>query len=275
MGKHWIIAISINQYQWLESIPSAANDVAAFLQCLTHATPVGEIYQFSDVAGAIVVDGGAVLSGAPTVANIKQFLQLRFSTPFLEPEDTLWFFFSGHGLQCANRDYLMCADSDPLQVEATAIAIDDWVSCFQRSGTPQIVLLLDACRTPTQPFGQGFGTDPEGVITMFASDFGQLSQTLPDLAQGAFTAALCRGLMAAEAKQLHNLQQLSEHIQADLLNLVAQAGLPPQTLRLQMPSDVAIATISLPAIKTPFSDLPPLLLAKMRAEEVQMKMTYW
>ena len=51
-------------------------------------------------------------------------LRQLFDKPFMEAGDNFWFFFSGHGIRYADRDYLMPCDGDPEDIENTAIAIN-------------------------------------------------------------------------------------------------------------------------------------------------------
>ncbi len=59
-----------------------------------------------------------------TYGNLRRFLRTNFENPLLGPGDNLWFFFAGDGCGEADRDYIMLLDSDPGNVEHTAIAVD-------------------------------------------------------------------------------------------------------------------------------------------------------
>lgn len=275
MGKHWVIAIGINQYQWLPQLPYAANDTNAFSSWFRNSLSIGRVYHLADICSEVIVDGGAALPGQPTYANIKQFLQLRFSTPFLEPDDVLWFLFSGHGLQFVDRDYLMCADSEPMQAEQTAIAINDLVSCLKRGGTEKIVLLLDACHSQVQPFGQGFGTDPEDVIAIFGSHFGQMSQQIDQIQQGVFTYALLESLRSLNSTRTDHLEELYSALCNQMTYLCEKYALTPQTPRLRVPSSLVPASISTPQFDDRSIEILAPLLAKQRMEELTLKSMPW
>ncbi|MFN6539109.1 MAG: caspase family protein [Nostoc sp. EkiNYC01] len=60
--------------------------------------------------------------------------------------DNFWFFFSGHGIRYADRDYLMPCDDDPEDIENTVIAINFVTERLRRCGADNVVLILDACR---------------------------------------------------------------------------------------------------------------------------------
>lgn len=248
MANHWAIAVGINQYLQMKSLPYAKQDAAAVRDALLQASTVQQTYYFADDSQNITLEEGITILTQPTFSNLKQFLQVRFANPFLTPEDTLWFFFSGHGLHYANRDYLMPSDADPDDAEHTAIAVEDLVECLRRCGTNKIVLVLDACRTETQKFGQGFGTDPEGVITLFASDYNQLSQSVPVLEQGAFTAALLEGLQSLSRYKNANLEHLYLYVRDRLPKLSLQHGQPIQIPRLRQDSALSSEAIAAPRV---------------------------
>ncbi|MBF2026329.1 MAG: caspase family protein [Oscillatoriales cyanobacterium C42_A2020_001] len=250
MASHWAIAVGINHYLQMESLPYAKQDANAVRNALLQSSTVQQVCYFADDSQNMTLDEGITILTHPTFSNLKQFLQVRFANPFLSPEDTLWFFFSGHGLHYANRDYLLPSDADPENPENTAIAVENLVECLRRCGTSKIVLLIDACHTKTQKFGQGFGTDPEGVITLFASDYNQLSQSIPALQQGAFTVALLEGFQSLSRYKNANLEHLYLYLRDRLPKLSLQHGQPIQIPRLRQDLALSPETISIPRVAT-------------------------
>ncbi|MDX2240096.1 MAG: caspase family protein [Leptolyngbyaceae cyanobacterium bins.302] len=275
MASFWAIAVGIHQYQTLNPLPYAELDAKVFSQRLRFAAGVTQVYCLTDTSPDLILDGGACLSSSPTLANLKQFLQLRFSTPFLEPEDTLCFFFSGHGLQFAHQDYLMCADSDPTCAASTAIAVEDLVTCLRRSGTANIMLLLDACHTDFQKFGQGFGTDPKNVITLFSADFHQTSNAIPALRQGAFTHALLEGWQTLSQFENQHWGHLYQDLHDRLPDLNRRYHQSPQVPRLKVDPPLAIEAIPLPNLTATPTELPAPLVAQQLMQETTMKLSYW
>lgn len=247
MSNHWAIAIGVNQYLQMEPLSYAGQDAAAVHDLLLQSSAVEQIYYFSDDSAAVTLDGVEIAT-QPTLSNLKHFLQVRFAAPFLNPEDTLWFFFSGHGLQYANRDYLMPSDADPENAAETAIAIEDLVGCLRRSGTDNIVLMLDACRTDQQKFGQGFGADPENVVALFATNYNQASQAIPQVQQGAFTYALVEGIQLLGRYKNPNLEHLYLYLRDRLPKLNVQYLQPTQTPRLRNEPARSLETIAIPRV---------------------------
>jgi uncharacterized caspase-like protein len=231
MASRWAIAIGIHQYARMVPLPYAKVDATAVRNFLLREAKFDQVYYFAAGAPAAIVDGGVMLATEPTLANLQRFLEVRFALPFLNPEDILWFFFSGHGLHFGNRDYLLPSDAEPEVAETTAIAIDDLVHYLKRSGTANIVLFLDACHTEEQKFGQGFGTDPEGVTTIFATAFNQTSQAIAALNQGAFTYALLGGFHLSRYYG-GSLRHLYNYLYERLPQLTLRYGDRPQFPRL-------------------------------------------
>ncbi|MDX2228142.1 MAG: caspase family protein [Leptolyngbyaceae cyanobacterium bins.349] len=264
MARLWAIAVGVHRYQALQPLPHAEQDANMFSQRLRVAASVAQVYCFADQAPDLILDGGASLSSQPTFTNLTQFLQLRFSTPFLEPDDILCFLFSGHGLQFANQDYLMFLDSDPACADQTALSVDDLVFCLKRSGTANIVLLLDACHTEYQQFGQGFGTDPKDVITIFGANYGQCSRVIPNLQQGSFTQALLEGWRSLSHFDQKHWGHLYHYIRVRLPTLNRQFGQPHQAPRLRVDPPLVIESIPLPKLREEIVEPSTPLITKQR-----------
>lgn len=250
MASRWAITIGIHQYHRMVPLPYAKADATAVRNFLLQDGKFDQVYYFADDAPTAIVDEGVRLPTEPTFANLKRFLEVRFALPFLNPEDTLWFFFSGHGLHFGNRDYLLPSDAEPETAETTAIAIDDLAHCLKRSGTDQIVLFLDACHTEEQKFGQGFGTDPDGVTTIFATAFHQTSQAIATLKHGAFTYALLGGFHLSR-RYGGSLRHLYNYLYERLPQLTLRYGDRPQFPRLRANSALPPEAIQMPFPRKP------------------------
>jgi hypothetical protein len=255
MGSHWAIAVGISQYNYIESLRYAHQDAESIRNFLSQHTAFEQVYYFSDTSPDATLNEGVTIPTKPTLANLKRFLQIRFATPFLKPEDTLWFFFSGHGLHYANQDYLLPLDADPENAEAGAIPVDDLAECLKRSGTNRVVLILDACHTQEQKFGQGFGTDPIGVTTLFGSSFNQTSSEVEALEHGSFTYALLTGLEYLVSYRNVTLEHLVLYLSDLLPKLNHQYGKPPQSPRIHAEAPFAPDIIPIP----PTASRKPLL----------------
>jgi Caspase domain len=247
MASHWAIVIGVSEYIGMEPLPYAKRDAHAMQKFFTEDVKFDQVFYFTDESPDITLAEGITLSTQPTFTDLKYFFQTRFATPFLQPDDTLWLFFSGHGWHYGNQDYLLPSDANPEQPESTAIAIDDIADCLKNSGTERIVMLLDACHTKEQQFGQGFGTDPEGVITLFATDYNQIAAEVPPLLGiGMFTYVLLEGLRALTDFRNANLDHLYLYLRDRLPKLTHQYNLPTQSVRLHSDPSFSLAAIAIP-----------------------------
>jgi hypothetical protein len=247
MGRHWAIAVGISQYSYIESLQYAHRDAESIRNFLTQHSAFEQVYYFSDNSPDVTLNEGVTIPTQPTLANLKRFFQIRFATPFLKPEDTLWFFFSGHGLHYANRDYLLPSDANPENAETSAIPIEDLADHLKRSGTNRIVLIVDACHTREQKFGQGFGTDPIGVTTLFGASFNQTSYEIEALEHGSFAYALLTGLEYLVNYRNVTLEHLVLYLSDLLPKLNHQYGKPPQAPRVHAEAPFAPDIIPIPA----------------------------
>jgi formylglycine-generating enzyme required for sulfatase activity len=194
MAKNWAITIGVNQYDYLQHLNYAKRDAQLMHDFLGNEASFEKVFFFSDDSPDI-----AGKSTRPNRANLRHFLRTRFEKPFMEAGDNFWFFFSGHGMRNADRDYLMPSDGNPGDVVDTAIPINFISERLRRCGADNVVLILDACRNQgTRGEGLGRQTAEEarqtGVISIFSCSPNEYSYEIEALQQGAFTSALLEGL---------------------------------------------------------------------------------
>ncbi|XGV97756.1 MAG: caspase domain-containing protein [Leptolyngbya sp. BL-A-14] len=256
MAKKWAIVIGISQYHILQPLRYAERDAQAIRDFLVREAKFDQVYFLTDRSPKIVLEGVSI-STQPTVANLKRFLELRFAAPFLKQGDTLWFFFSGYGLQYASADYLLPSDVDPEAIETTGLTLDALADCLSRSGTAHTVLFLDACRTEEQKFGQGFGTDPSGVVSLFSTALGETTQELEAVQLGAFTHVMLEGLRLKCSKPDSTIVQLFQYVCDRLPQINLSYSKPAQTPRLSAHSAIAPEAIRLPHLPLRASSPPP------------------
>ncbi|MEH2337074.1 SUMF1/EgtB/PvdO family nonheme iron enzyme [Nostoc sp.] len=195
MAKNWAIAIGINQYDYLQPLNYAKRDALLMQEFLSNEAGFERIFFFSDDSPEL-----AGKSTRPTRTNLLRVLRQLFDNPFMGAGDNFWFFFSGHGIRYADRDYLMPCDGDPEDIESTAIAINFVTERLRRCGADNVVLILDACRNEGKKTGEGIGRQTaeearqQGVISIFSCIPQEYSYEIEALQQGAFTTALLEGL---------------------------------------------------------------------------------
>ena len=194
MAKNCAVVIGINEYNRIQRLNYAKTDAEKMRDYFLHNLGVKSelLYFFSDNSPP----DGHGLDTKPTYGNLISFLGDRFAKPFLNPEDTLWFYFSGHGIPHEGRDYLLPIDGNPRTVPNLAIPITDITDRLRRSGADNVVLFIDACRsTGERSAGLGIGEEKQqGVITFFSCSPSQVSYEIEEIQQGAFTHVLLNGL---------------------------------------------------------------------------------
>ncbi|MGK7894189.1 MAG: SUMF1/EgtB/PvdO family nonheme iron enzyme, partial [Xenococcus sp. (in: cyanobacteria)] len=158
----------------------------------------------------------------------RRFLRAQFENierPLLKSGDNLWFFFAGHGLRHRDKDYLMLCDSDPGDVEHTAIAVEYVTERLRRSGADNVVLFLDACRDEGSRGGVGIGREQhQGVITFYSCTANQKSWEFDQLQHGSFTYALLEGLRIQGEANCATVERLNQHLRYYVPRLNSRYG---------------------------------------------------
>ncbi|MFN6539926.1 MAG: SUMF1/EgtB/PvdO family nonheme iron enzyme [Nostoc sp. EkiNYC01] len=212
MAKNWAIAIGINQYYNLQHLNYAKLDAEAMRDWFEKEVRFDRVFLFTEDSPSIPTS--PPIPTQPTYGNLRRFLRANFEKPLLAPGDNLWFFFAGHGCREADRDYLMLIDSDPGDVEHTAIPVDYVTQRLRRSGADNVVLFLDACRDEGSRRGEGIGEEHQGVVTFYSCSPSQRSYEIEQLQHGSFTQALLDGLRIAGAGNCATVERLDKYLQS-------------------------------------------------------------
>ncbi|MDZ7959873.1 MAG: SUMF1/EgtB/PvdO family nonheme iron enzyme [Aulosira sp. DedQUE10] len=212
MTKNWAVAIGINQYNNLQHLNYAKLDAEAMRDWFGKEARFDQVFLFTDDSPAIATN--PPIPTQPTYGNLRRFLRANFEQPLLAPGDNLWFFFAGHGCREGDRDYLMLIDSDPGDVEHTAIPVEFVTQRLRRSGADNVVLFLDACRDEGSRLGKGIGEEHQGVVTFYSCSPSQKSYEIEQLQHGSFTQALLEGLRIAGAGNCATVERLDRYLQS-------------------------------------------------------------
>jgi formylglycine-generating enzyme required for sulfatase activity/uncharacterized caspase-like protein len=232
MGKNWALTIGINQYYNLQDLNYAKRDAELVRHFFLNEAGFEEVFFFSDDSPEIIPYSGKPIPTQPTFGNLRRFLRAQFEERLMAPGDNFWFFFSGHGMRFADRDYLMPCDADPEDVEHTAISINYVTDRLRRSGADNVVLILDACRNQGQKDGRGVGDEEHpGVITIFSCSANEKSYEIEDenYQQGSFTYALLEGLRLQGEANCATVERLYQHLRHRVPEINRWYGKPQQT----------------------------------------------
>ncbi len=119
------------------------------------------------------------------------------------------FYFAGHGVQFAWRNYLLPTDARVSRMEelqASGVDVNSVIESIARAANPMNVIILDACRE--NPFGRDFRVEqkglsqldaPPGTLLAFATSPGNVASD-GDGANGLYTENLLREIKVPEAK---------------------------------------------------------------------------
>ncbi|MEH2293688.1 caspase family protein [Nostoc sp.] len=207
MANYWAIAIGINQYQLFQPLSCAQADAEALEDFLV--TEAGFIPKHC----LLMTDTSPPIgdrSTYPTKENILLLLEDLAATSW-QPEDYLWLFFSGYGVNYKGKDYLMPAEGNPELVQETGIELRSLMQSLQLADL-NVLLLLDINRA--------FGTQADAPVgeetielvqelqlaTILSCQPEQFSHESSELGHGFFTAALLEALRSGNGSNLADLE---------------------------------------------------------------------
>ena len=236
MGKNWAISIGINKYDNLQALNFAKRDAEEMAAWFREEAKFDQVFLFTENSPGI--NTSPPIPTQPTYGGLRGFLRRQFEQPLLEPGDNLWFFFAGHGMRHADKDYLMLADSDPGDIEHTAISVEYITERLRRSRADNVVLLLDACREESSRSGLGIGLEQhQGVITFYSCAANQKSWEITELQHGSFTHTLLTGLRLHGEANCATVERLDRYLYSAVpqLNIKYQKPIQNPYLKAEPP----------------------------------------
>ncbi len=205
-----LVAVGVDQYQdpGISPLRYASADVAALAEVFRAAgTPETNLTLLS------TSQPGA--ESQPTKFNLLRALQRVRERA--TADDTLVFFFAGHGLQEGEVPYLLTVDSVREQLAVTALPVVAVRDVLAGLKARRVVFFIDACRNDPsagrsdadarldESFARGLrpslrtGDQAPTVALLLACDVGERAWEHPDSGHGAFTHFLLEGLTGAAA----------------------------------------------------------------------------
>lgn len=230
---NWAVIVGINQYEHLspqEHLKFAVSDAERVKQFLCNQAGFPEDFVILCSDTSKPVSG---LNTRPDSVSLRKILRTLSEHPNAQNAEQAWFFFSGHGLLGKdNQNYLLTSNSDPEDLEHSAISVEFVIQQLIRCKAKNMVLVLDMCRNEAPSGSKGSSgfneaklvqqAQQNGIITIFSCSRGGKSYELADLQQGAFTHAFLEGL------QQHTiLRQLDDYLR-DKVYALTQTKQPAQ-----------------------------------------------
>ncbi|KAB8318598.1 peptidase C14 [Tolypothrix campylonemoides VB511288] len=208
MANNWAIAIGINQYQFFQPLSCAQTDAEAIKDFLV--TQGG----FSPQQCLLMTETSPPFgerSTYPSKENIFLLFEHLAATCW-RPQDRLWFFFSGYGVNHKGQDYLMAVEGDPNRIEETGIEVRAFMQSLQVAALDAL-LLFDINRAFGSHADARVGKETielakELQIPIILScQPDEFSHESSELGHGFFTAALLEALRYGNRTNLANLER--------------------------------------------------------------------
>ena len=197
-GKKSALLVGINDYADLSigSLEFSNEDIRGFYEILTSFGKKG--YNKSDVT-ALLAEGAE----KPTRNNTLS--KLTHMSRAASTEDSILFYFSGHGLEKSGRPYLLFADSYGNTIEQTAIPTELIRKTMEESAARVKIMIIDACHSGaikgvkdsgkmSESFFESLINPPEGFVVMTSCKLGEFSYEWKEKKHGVFSYYLLEGL---------------------------------------------------------------------------------
>jgi WD40 repeat protein/uncharacterized caspase-like protein len=246
-AKLWLLLVGVNQYQdkRLPSLRYPALDCQGLAEALA-----GAIQEFAHKQARIHHD---FVSRRPQQSLVRASLEQIAAAA--KPQDTVLFYFSGHGmLELRSQQPVLClADTDTDNLLDTGLPLQDVLQLLGNSSAHQQLVWLDACHSgglslsgaraqtlresvlnPTPQLVevlQQRARKSKGFYALLSCDQGQQSWEFPELGHGVFTYYLMRGLQgeAADSQGVIEADGLYRYVYHQTLQYIDKTN---QQLRL-------------------------------------------
>lgn len=203
VGNKRAVLAGINKYQGsISSLKFSANDINGFYEILVD--PKKGEYNSNNVK--VLSD---IHEEKPQRNNIIS--KLANMARSADPEDSILFYFSGHGYEKNEKSYLLCSDSYSNTLEETAIPTEQIRGIMEGSLARVKILIIDACHSGaikgvkdsgvmTKSFFETFFPAPEGFVVLTSCKLGEYSYEWNEKEHGVFSYYLLEGMKGAADK---------------------------------------------------------------------------
>lgn len=94
-----------------------------------------------------------------------------FGDPTVKPQDTLLFYYSGHGVPDIDGDvYLATSEIDPYLPNRRGFSFNELTKMIQRSISSRVIAILDCCYSGSAKLAKGSGDDDAAKLAVAAMD---------------------------------------------------------------------------------------------------------
>ncbi len=234
----WAIVVGVDEYQrtGVSDLKYAVTDAKLFAQALTEVVgvPKDQIFLYTTEAKT-----GTEM---PRLTNLVY--RLEWLKDRVKPEDTVFFYFAGHGVETEGETFLLMDNADNRSKATLSMSTLNAKLLFElleECKAKDTLVVLDACRNDpaagrgsednpmTEKMSRGLVFKPvEGqaarsrnLATLFACDVGERSFEWPEKGHGYFTYYLVQGLREGGKVTLGGL---SSYVREQVAQASRQAG---------------------------------------------------
>lgn len=212
-GNKWALIVGINRYSDAEGINNlrfAVADAHLLAQALISA-PKG----FPAKNVVLMTDDSPEENLKPTRNQIIAQLTAWLALP--AEEDTVLFYFSGHGLEADGKTYLLPSDAKVSNPVLTAIPLSYVYEQMRACKAKKKIVILDACHSGAgkdiATMSQAMARELEsgqGLVTLASCDVDERSYEWAEKEHGAFTYFLVEALQGVADRDNDGLLWASE-----------------------------------------------------------------
>ena len=238
--KLWVLLVGVNQYQDRQNLASLQYSA---LDCQGLGEALKEATASLDKKVIIHHDFARRL---PRLIEVQR--SISQITDAASTEDTILFYFSGHGiLDSQTQQVVLCfSDTDTTRLTTTGLPLKSLLKQLSNCAAPQQLVWLDACHSGGMTLRGTDLSDPssqlvevlrnkaaesKGFYALLSCDRAQQSWEFPELGHGVFTYYLMRGLRgeAADARGEIEADALYQYVYHQTLRYIDKTN---QQIRL-------------------------------------------
>ena len=274
-AKRYAVVVGVNDYSQtgIGDLSFCVADAEAFYEALV------TYCEYDPECVTLLSDNSQEEDRKPTRSNILAAIA-SMSTNATE-EDSILFFFAGHGTRDTNDSYLLTKEFRGSVVADTSIPMDKVNSYLRQPKAKFTMRFFDACHsgrmgTRAAPVGpdikKHFLVEGEGWLTLAACKEDQFAHESPRLGHGIFSYCLIKGLSgdAATPDGEVTIYSLSTYTITETSDITRDLGLPQTpVLATHLAGNLVLAT--LPSVRP--QDVPQTLVKVEETAIDQLKPT--
>lgn len=258
-GKKWAVVVGVDQYQRssVSNLKFAVSDAQLFADALVTnvGLPKEQVFLYTSNATSATEQ--------PRLTNLVY--RLEWLNERVSEEDTLFFYFAGHGVETDGKAFLLMDNADNRSLATlgmSSLKADLLFDLLAQCRAKDTLVILDACRNDpvagrgsqdnplTESMSRGLVFKPEetstggtavrgrNLATLFACGLGERSYEWPEKGHGYFTYYLVEGLKGAsgQANGAITLAGLAGYVRDQVSQVSGRTGESQQpTLRYEGP----------------------------------------